>query len=451
MAVKPICTDYDKILKDLKRQLRLHGTLKEVAAQVGLNYRYLYDLLNGKHPLPLKLYVELVATFKLSFPSSLRTLQQRTFDRPVEILLDHREGSDLPASPFLDRLARRITILHHCEVDARTPGISVQSLIAEIEEQRYSDRISAQEGAQKLAHQVLKRLESIQGPKPANEVGELAAILALWATIQRMRGFRDLALKAFTFAFPLARHAADHWALGSCYQRAGYLLRDLDRPDLGCGFITEAIGHFSASRSQLDSWKCLMDRACMLSSNGNLQDSNAQYEASLLLLPGSEWRFRAGAFQGLGVNFQLQGRPEQARASLTAALAECRKADFVVGHIKWLSAKVEADLDQSEKALQQFHEATELLARYGNAADVALVCLDHAKQLLSLKQYPTLVRVVSGVGRWLPKLNANPILCRTFDKFVDLARAARVGLAELENARKDVTEAGRLGDRVLPS
>lgn len=446
--------EYSAFLEDLKRQLRLRGTLQDASLALGFGPRYLYDVLNGEkegHPLTAKLYLRLVRMYGLSFPSSIRTLQQRSFDKPVEILQDHREASTPPFSAFLSRIKRRVGVLLHGEASAEVPGISVAPLLATIEEQRYGDRLSAQEAAQKLAYETLKRLESGEGPKPAKEVGELAATLALWATIQRQRGFRDLAIEAFAFAFPLARHAKDSWALGCCYQRAGYLLRDFDRPDLGYGFVTEAIGHFSASRSQLDAWKCLMDRANMLLSNGNVPESISEYQNSLLVLPGSEWRCRVGALQGLGVNYQLQGKSEQARDSLAAALSECRKVDSFVGHIKWASAKVEADLREPEKALNLFHQATELLARFGSAGDVALVCLDHAELLLSLKRYRELVQVVAGVGRWLPQLHANSMLCRAFATFVDLARAARLELAELENTRKAVTEAARLGDRTVRS
>ncbi len=452
-ALKPTDEEeYSAFLEDLKRQLRLRGTLQDASLALGFGPRYLYDVLNGEkegHPLTAKLYLRLVKMYGLSFPSSIPTLQQRGFDKPVEILRDHRESSKPPFSAFLGQIRRRIGVLLHGEVSAEVPGISVARLLAAIEEQRYGDRLSAQEAAQKLVFGALKRLERGEGPKPAKEVGELAATLALWATIQRMRGFRDLAIEAFAFAFPLARHANDSWALGCCYQRAGFLLRDFDRPDLGYGFVTEAIGHFSASRSQLEAWKCRVDRGNMLNSNGNVLESISEYQSSLLLLPGSEWRSRVGALQGLGVNYQLQGKPEQARVSLAGALAECRKIDLYAGHIKWLSAKVEASLGQSERALNLFHEATELLARYGSAGDVALVCVDHAELLLSLKKYRELVQMVVGVGRWLPQLNANPMLCRAFDTFVDLARAARLELAELENTRKAVTDAAKLGDRTI--
>jgi tetratricopeptide (TPR) repeat protein len=444
---------YDDVdfLKDLKRQLRLHGTLKQHAIGLGLHERFFYKVLARKIRLPVDIYLKLVQTYDLCLPASFKTLEQRTFDKPVEILLAQREQKELASNAFLGRLSSRIFRLLACEIDGAAKGRSVRAILAELEELRFGDRLAAQKGAEKLAHSILHDLEETKGPKPAGELGELAATLALWATIQRSRGFRDLALNAFTMAFPLARRSGDHWSLGSWYQRAAYLLRDLDRPDLGFDFLGEALNHYSAGQSQIDTWKCLMDRGLMLGSQGKFVESNNVYEISLQRLPGSEWRFRVGAYQGLSVNSQLQGNFEAARSHLASAIGECRKQDLVLAHLKWISARIEAELGHHERSTRLFQEALEQLSHFGSAADVALVCLDQAELFLKLQQYPALVQLVAGVAKWLPKLYANPMLCRAFERFVDLARVARIGLADLENTKAEIREAWKLGEQTLPS
>jgi hypothetical protein len=210
------------------------------------------------------------------------------------------------------------------------------------------------------------------------------------------------------------------------------------------------MSYFSGSRSQLDTWKCLLDRGYMLSCEGKYVESTADYERSLASLPGSEWRFRCAALQGLAVNALFQRKLELARERLAAALQECKKVDLYLGQVKWASARIEGDLAQDECALRNYREATELLAKYGNAGDVAMISLDHAELLLRLQRYPAFVQLVSSVSAWLPKLRANILLCRTFEQFVDLARVARVSLVDLEATRAAVEESWKnQGEQIL--
>jgi tetratricopeptide (TPR) repeat protein len=451
-VLKPKDEELPLDLEDFRRQLKLHGNLYDVAIRLGLHPRHFYEVFARRKPLTLEVYFRTVRVLQLSLPAGIKTLDQQVSDKPVEILLAHREGRKLATNGFLSRMATRITAILRCDVAKRHNGPSVAANLAELEELRNSDRLEAQKAAQELAYEELRKLEDQKGPKSSSDMGGLAAILALWAAIQRSRGFRDLALKAYTLAFPLARRSGNHWALGCCYKRAAYLLQDLGCPDLGFNFITEAIGHFGASCSQLDIGKCLVDRGYMLSSAGRYVESHAAYETALLHLPGSEWRYRVGAFQGCGRNSFKQSKAQEARSYLNSAANECREVDLYLGQIKWTMANVEAELGQHTNALRLFHEATELLAKFGSAADVALVCLDHAELHLKLKNDEACAQIALGVARWLPKLRANPILCRAFDKFVDLARVARARLADVEKARSEIREAWKkLGEQGLPS
>jgi tetratricopeptide (TPR) repeat protein len=451
-VLKPKDEELPLDLEDFRRQLKLHGNLYDVAIRLGLHPRHFYEVFARRKPLTLEVYFRTVRVLNLSLPAGIKTLDQQVSDKPVEILLAHREGRKLATNGFLSRMATRISAILRCDVAKRHIGPSIAANLAELEELRNSDRLEAQKATQELAYDELRKLEEQQGPKSSSDMGGLAAILALWATIQRSRGFRDLALKAFTLAFPLARRSGSHWALGCCYQRAAYLLQDLGCPDLGFSFVNEALGYFGAGSSQLDIWKCLVDRGNMLGYAGKHVESTTEFEIALLRLPGSEWRQRVGAFQGLGLNALKRGKPQEARSHLKSAVNECREVDLYLGQIKWVMAQVEGDIGEHTTALRLYHEATELLAKFGSAADVALVCLDHAELHLKLKNDEACAQIAIGVARWLPKLRANPILCRTFDKFVDLARVARARLADVERARSEIREAWKkLGEQGLPS
>ncbi len=446
------------ILDDLKRQLRLKGTLKEQAAQLGVNHRYLYDVLSGKNPLTLAFYLKMVKTFDLSLPASIKTLEHQYFDKPVEIL-GERSARRRTCRPAAFPAGWRIgsTCCWLARSIARSPGPSGAFAVGGSGRAAFRRPLDgAGSGAASGVRSCSTGGRCRERPEARGAPfgRDWPLTVALWSTIQRTAGFRDLAIKGLALAFPLARHSGDHWALGCWYQRAAYLLRDFDQPGLGTELHQRGHRIFCMGpTSQLDIWKCLLwtGAVCLplrATSGGQLR----LRRGFLRNLPGSEWRYRVGALQGLGVNFQLQGLPEKARSLLVASgqLNAGRKMVFL-GHIKWAIARVETDLAQANAALRHFHEATELHCplrkRSRCGSGLPGPCGDSCGSLIATKP---LAQLVAGVARWLPKLRANPILCRAFDKFADLARAARIGLRDFEKMRNAVREAWKLGELVLP-
>lgn len=435
-----------RTLKELKRRLHLHGTLKDLNPLFAKADGYFYNLFSGEAQLSLAFLLEVESKLNISPVSILRAAKQEPFEDPAEVLLAHRESAQLPASPFLDDLLPRVKAALESEVALHIPIASEYMVLEALEEQRYSNRTAAREACEKLTVKILQTLEDMASPKPCKLVGELAAALALWGSIQRARGFRDLAVKAFALAFPLASHSRDSWALGVCFQRASYVLGDLGRNDLGYQFVRDALVAFSAEGHSANLWKCHVDRGHFLLGCSWLEHAKDAFELALKGLPGSEWRYRMSAFQGLGIVARRQGEREKARGFLISAAAECQCTDFLLGHVKWSRGRVEAELGQLSAARIFFDEASTLMAQYGSAGDVALICVDHVDILLRQNEPRRAVRMISEVATWLPKLQANSILCRAFAQFLDLARAARIEPAKLPEIRKDLEKAWKQGE-----
>lgn len=432
--------------KELKRQLHLHGTLAELDSVFGRAAGYFYNLFSGDAQISLPFLLKVESKLKISPVAILRAVDQEPFEDPVDVLMAQRESAQLPASPFLDALLPRVVAVLETEVARHIPVPSEQMVLEALEEQRYSDRAGARAACEKLTLKILQSLEDLPSPKPRKLVGELAAVLGLWGSIQRARGFRDLAVKAFALAFPLASHSRDPWALGVCFQRAAYVLGDLGRNDLAFSFIRDAMAAFSAEGSSASLWKCHVDRGHFLVACKKLEHSKDAFEVALERLPGSEWRYRMSALQGLGIIARQQGDFLKARGFLASAATECQCTDFLLGHVKWSLGLVEAELRQLSVARICFDEATALMAQYGSAGDVALICVDHVDVLLRQKEPRRAAAIVAEVAAWLPKLQANSILCRAFAQFLDLARAARIELARLPEIRKDLERASKQGE-----
>lgn len=432
--------------KELKRQLHLHGTLAELDSVFGRAAGYFYNLFSGDAQISPPFLLKVESKLKISPVAILRAVDQEPFEDPVDVLMAQRENAQLPASPFLDELLPRVVAVLESEVARHIPVPSEHMVLEALEEQRFNDIQGARDGCEKLAVKILQSLQDLPSPKPRKLVGELAAALALWGTIQRVRGFRDLAVKAFALAFPLASHSRDPWALGMCFQRAAYVLGDLGRNDLGYGFIRDALVFFSTDGSSTNLWKCHMDRGHFLMNCGKAEQSAEAFEMALERLPGSEWRHRVGALQGLGILARRQGEPQKARRFLISAAGECQRTDIVLGHVKWSRGRVEAELNQWSVSRNFFDEATALMAQYGSAGDVALICVDHVEVLLKQGEPRRAALMVSEVAAWLSRLRANSILCRAFAEFLDLARAARIELAKLPKIREDLRKAWNQGE-----
>jgi tetratricopeptide (TPR) repeat protein len=428
-------TQHGAFMQELKRRMQLERRLYLWDELLGKQEGYCYNLFSRETKMPVRFTLEVSDRLNDSPVAFMQAIDKDPLKDPVRFLLAHRESSVLPANDFLDGLEPRVKALLAARSMGHLTAPSERTLLEELEEQRHVDRLGALKGAEALALRIIDSLEKIEGPKPRRLLAELAVSIALWATVQRSRGFRNLAVKAFALAFPISKASRDGWARGSCYQRAAFLLRDCGRPDLGYEFLKDAVLYFSFGDSLLNAWRCQMDCGCLLGSAGRLEESTEAFEMALEKLPGSEWRFRAGAYQGLGINARKSGNPEEARDFLFKAARECQTRDLLLGHISWSLAKAEAELKNEKSSVKLFHEATELLGRFGSAGDVALVSLDYAEALLKLGRSGQVLSLLTKVNSWLPNLGANPILAKAFKQSVELGLTARIGLAELQNVR----------------
>lgn len=439
---------YGVWLQFLKKLLKRFGTLAKMAQALGRGKRFWYNLMSRRGRMDIEAFFEvcnLIGTpphvvLLLTLPESLK-------DRSEQILFLLREQRDLPTNPFLDDLTPRLQDLQTRKVD---PGAAVDSQaarIAALEELRFGNRDQAQTEAERLILRSVDILEQRGHWLPGPTLGELAALIALWATIQRTRGLRDLAIKAFLQAFPLSRFALDFWAEGCCFERSAFVLNDLGRPDLGHLFSVRAQACFASTIAQVDGWKCMVDRGTLLAGSGELEEAERFLQGALRLLPGFEWRNRAAALQALGAVARKRGLPEKAKHWLELALKECQQQDSVQAHIYWSLALTEFEHGQAERAKRSFEQAEALLARFGSAGDVAMICLDHCEMLLKLGQPNQMISLIADTLAWLPKLCANPILCRTFTEFLDLARAVRIGPKQLVEIRVEVKKAWALGEK----
>ena len=429
--------DLEGVFRRIKRRAEDHSSLKQVSCELGKASSYLGNLIseNGNLSVPTTLKIAEI----LNVPPTDFFARPQAPLLPEQQLHLEREEAVLPANPFLDELEPRLVALLEIEVAAAAPVSSNRPLLDLLEYERFRNRAGAKEQAEVLALQWVKELEATApAPLPGRRLAELAAALALWATIQRTYGFRDLAVKALMQAFPLARRSRDAWALGITYQRASFVLRDLDRPDLTLEFLNEALWQFDAIDAKAERWRCFVDRGTHLSSLHDFDRSQAAYKVALQHLSSDDWRNRAGAFQGLAYVFQEKRLYHDALEMTERGLKECQEEGLVMGFLKWQQGAALFELQQPIRSRACFREALGLVGQYASAGDLALVALDYAEVLQRAGLYSECFTLVADVTRWLPELRSNPILHRILMDFLDLVRLGKLNLAKIESTRTKV-------------
>jgi tetratricopeptide (TPR) repeat protein len=442
---------YGRLLETIQRIVIRMNILKTLSLHLGKGERYLTNLFSEPFNIHVTAVFEIADFCGVPVSWLLDKAKPRPPALPEDQLLLECEGARLPANLFLDTMASRLSHFEKMPVEKQEGLCCYRPLLDELEEERFFDRESAQSKTEALAELLFAEMTATRcGPLSARRMGELGATIALWASIQRTHGLRDLAAKALIVAFPLVRRSGSAWAHGSCLQRASHVLRDFDRPDLAVAMLQEALTKFTTAEAWLEVWRTYVDRGTHYSSFPDYAESTDAYEVALEHLPASDWRFRAGALQGLATNAHKQGKLIEAQALILRAVNECAKPNHITAFLRWREAAIHFDLGRIDDAVLGFHESLALMGKFASAGDIALVALDYAEVLLRAEKLNRFEILVREVTEWLPALRSNVILHRTFLSFVDLARLSQLSLADIESTRHKVEAIGR-GEVLLPS
>lgn len=441
VSLESIDPYYKAALQRLKSLLQDEAELSRLSLALGKSSRYLSNVFSEGGNLPLSCVLQLSQLTGIPAEVFLQNVGPKRIWLPEELLHRERErGTKVKQeSAFLVELTPRIEKLKTAEVKPVSPG-SRSTLLDHLEDERFRNRLGAMQQTEALLGELTDEVEAraVKGPLPGPRLGELSAGIALWATIQRTLGFRNLAVQAFQLSFPLARHARDSWASGTNHQRAAHVFHDLNRSDLALEFLAEALWHFDAIDSSTDRWRCYVDRGTFLDGLLEFEAAKASFEVALRLLPPGEWRWRAGSFQHLALGAQKQGKLKESLEFGKQGLAECREMDLVAAFLMWRHAAVLAEMKQGEDARRAFQASLELVGKFGSAGDFALVALDFAEYLQRSGNAEECLVLATDVARWLPELRANPILHRTMSDFLDLIRLGRLTLALVQETRAKV-------------
>lgn len=434
---------YERLLAVIKRLTDQKKARESLSLYLGCGKQYVTNLLSAKFQMPLASFLK-IADF-LGIPASwlLDRAAPKAPPLPEDQLLLECEDPKLPANTFLDPLLWRLAAVQDLPVEKVDGLHCYRPVLEDLEEEATVDRHSALAKTEELANRLVRDLltSPASGPLPSRRLGELAASLGLWANLQRSLGLRTLAVKALVEALPLARRSQDRWAYASCLQRASSAIYTLGRPDLACSLLDQAFRNYFEAGAHSEIKRLFVDRGVFLTAfTDSHAESIAAYSYALDVLPKSEWRHRASAFQGLALNYNRLGENEKALDNVLEAMATCSSEAYIFGCAKWRQGIILFDMGQFGAAKVAIREALDLLGRFSNAGDIALVSLDYAEALIRADHLQEANRLIEDVTRWLPELRQNPVLHRALSRFLDLARIGELRLAEVEHTRQTVQE-----------
>ncbi len=433
------------------------GDLRSAVQDAGFSQNYSYRLVNRERKMGLDLAAKLMEMNGIPVVELARRLLDQEAGRPApatpfeapppaQLLAKLREKGAEKNSPFLSRLAPFLEDIGRKPLlEIRKPMVWRATLMV-LEEERTRDWRKTRKRLERYALALAGRLA---GPDPVtrNDLVELASLIAAWAAVQRVAGWRNLALDALQIAFVLAERSADVWTQGFCLQKAAYLTHDLGHNPLALILIERAALCYGEAGTPDDLARILIDRGYFSYYCGRKHDALRLLEAGLRKVDPNQRLYIVAAHLSLARIHRERGDRSRARQELRTAIG-CHLPDSVeVAYLSWEAAKQEREFQDAAAAEKLLRDSFRLFAQHGRGGDLAFVALDCAEILLEAQRTADLKRLFRDVLKRLEKMaRAGRALAKPFENLAAQLALGGLGRAELDGARQSCEHIGsRLG------
>lgn len=429
----------ERMLEVLREAVSRSTSARSLSEQLGHAHNYVRRLLSGEIPLQMETLLGVLGT--LGFPPELffeQVFQGRATADPVAVLKFYREGDGLPRDPFLDEIEPRVESLLERLLD---PCADVEDWSAELdqlEEQRFEDREGAKDALESLALTILDRCEGLENDIPSQHVADLARAFSIWAVIQRVSGYRDNSCDMYVQVFRLVQRVGHHHeTIAECYQRASYLLRDLDARRAGLLFLREAGDSYLKAGSVGGLGKVLVDNGNLLIEIGENATAASEFRAALKLLDQDAARSRAAAHSSLATILEEENRPTEAMLEIRYACdLYSDRADIASAQLRVIRGRVARKLGLNSEAEDSFLEAIQVYELAGHPGYILFAGLEYAGLLLAegrTKRLAQLADEMFSIGRFFRK---NRLIDTALMEFVRMAKWGELTEELLELTRR---------------
>jgi tetratricopeptide (TPR) repeat protein len=445
---KRLFTAFSVLYSDKKAQ-----KVKELSKAAGLSETYLHKVLNGTRALTMDVVLKVVAAAKDPLERLFRTCARLNpgnegldetlatlLGSPAELLEDWREKPEAK-DPFLVEVEAWLDVIRGRGTEVRPAATPLRQVVLSLEEERLRDwRWSKQqlELRGRDHWQDMSKKERL----PRSAIGDLSVLVAAWAAVQRVAGFRGNGIDALKVAFELAEIGDDSWAMGCCLQKAAYLAHDLGHDPEGLVFVQRATLRFAEAPTIDDMARNTIDRGYFCFYLGRASESERYFKAGLVTLAPASTSYRQAAHLGLSAIAAESGNLEEARRQADEAERLVPENSLPLAHLRWRQGRIFAASMDLSNAVTKYREAITIFGDRGHGSDVALVVFDWAQILVISRRKAELQALAGDVARWIGPLVSNTIISEMLEDFLALLRLGYLTTKDIDKARRVFREAG---------
>lgn len=329
--------------------------------------------------------------------------------------------------------------------DERRSGVTeLARIYAELEELENRRHYAAHEVAETCRDAILGATNSRLGSFGYLEALRLTGLAGIWASIQRRKTQLFRAREAVRHSLIIARRLGDSSLYANQLQRASYVLRELNTPDLAVLALRESAELYRVDGNEIGAIYTLLDRAALAANCNRLPEAERLYTAGLNLLPREDRSvYRATATQGLATCFDLRGDIEGALALLTESASISDPRDTRLrGLLLWTAANIQRRLGSYSEAEAKYFEVLQIFEDLEFADLILRLALDLSLSLVKSGKYSDLERLRAAVLRFLPRIRKQKTLQFQYELLLR-ELTAEPSESRLSNLRRQV-EARRL-------
>lgn len=429
----------DRVLDVLREAVGRRTSARSLSEQLGHSHNYVRRLFSGEIPLQMETLQDILQ--RLELPAQLffdQVFEGLSVADPVAVLRFYREGDGLPRDPFFGEVGPRFEAAFARPVDPHAEVDGWDDELEQLEERRFEDREGAKLALEDLIQTILGQCEMAEDDVPSGYFAGLARACSIWAVIQRVSGYRDNSCDMYVLAFRCLRRADSHLqAAAECYQKAAYLLRDLDAMRAGLFFLRRSGDLFLRTGDVCGLGKVLVDSGKLLIEVDEFEEAKIEFQASLNLLKEDSVRHRATAHAALARIFDEEDR-------LGDAIEQIRRAcelysmhrDIVAAQITVLRGRIARKLDLRDEAESAFLEAIDVYENAGHPGYVLFAGLEYAGLLLATgrtRKLAALADRMFAMGKYFRK---NRLIDGALMEFVRMAKWGELTEDLLESTRK---------------
>ena len=426
------------VMTELRDQVQNEIPLEELGIFLDLSPSQVSRFLNGITPPDLNKVFGCLEATKLPPLLFFEVALAKAHYRPEQVLSYFRENGQATLSVFVVRAAKLAPFLRPAAGKA-APSPRREELMV-FEDRRFDDPLGAKEGLEAKIDALIDEA-SMGDDAPRELLGDIAAALSIWASIQRLRNYRDDAGTALDVAFKLAFACGEFWVIGLVYQKSAYLLMDLSATDRGILFLKEALHCFDLAR--MPDWKAkvYVDMGVLLNYDKRYEEAIPWLELAIEQLPKAATRSRFSAYHTIAIAQSALGKNSEAAAAMSQASALCPSDEIATATLKWLEGDLHYAAGELARCIEAYRKAVNIFKTRENWTECAFVLADLAKSLLQSGDKAGLAGLTAEALDLAAKLHRNKAAAAALHEFALLCFRGAVTTPNLKNLEEELETA----------